>query len=168
MGGFKVSMTQRELKSMWRHEKLVFETRNKFKEVDVVEGVLTRRCFEALLSKNRIAFPTISEDEINDRSKGDALSKGIAYLQLAWFIVQIITRAVQGLAITELELTTAALVGLNSAMYLFWWSIRLMSDVLSFSRQRESKSYWKIVRRTLSGNLANRSSVFVDIYGVLY
>ena len=113
---------QREFEGMWRHEKPNFETRNKFKDVDVVEGVLTRRCFETLLSKNHITFPTISEDEINDKSKGDALSKGIAYLQLAWFIVQIITRAVQGLAISELELTTAALAGLNSAMYLFWWS----------------------------------------------
>lgn len=56
------------------------------------------------------------------RSKGDALSKGFALLQLAWFIIQIITRAAQGLAVSELELTTAALAGLNSAMYIFWWS----------------------------------------------
>lgn len=43
-------------------------------------------------------------------------------MQLIWFIVQIITRAAKGLAITELELTTAALAGLNSVMYVFWWS----------------------------------------------
>lgn len=43
-------------------------------------------------------------------------------MQLSWFIAQIITRAVQGFAITEIELTTAALAGLNSVMYVFWWS----------------------------------------------
>lgn len=86
------------------------------------EGVLTISTLKRLLSENLITFPTITENEINDRSKGDALSKGIALLQLTWFVVQIITRATQGLAITELELTTAALAGLNSIMYFFWWS----------------------------------------------
>lgn len=86
------------------------------------EGVLTFDTLKILLKENLIRFPTITEDEINDKSKGDALSKGFALLQLTWFVVQIITRAVQGLAITELELTTAALAGLNSVMYVFWWN----------------------------------------------
>lgn len=89
---------------------------------DIWEGVLTIDALKQLLFENLIVFPAISEDEINDRSKGDALSKGIALLQLTWFIVQIITRAARGLAITELELSTAALAGLNSVMYIFWWS----------------------------------------------
>lgn len=85
------------------------------------QGVLTSDAFQKLLAENLINFPTITEDEINDRSKVDALSKGIALLQLTWFIVQIITRAVQDLAMTELELITAALAGLCSIMYIFWW-----------------------------------------------
>lgn len=89
---------------------------------DIWEGVLTFDALKQLLSENLIAFPTITEDEIDDKSKGDALSKGFALLQLTWFIVQIITRAAQGLAISELELTTAALAGLNNIMYIFWWS----------------------------------------------
>lgn len=89
---------------------------------DIWEGVLTLDAFRQLLAENLICFPTITKDEINDKSKGDALSKAIALLQLTWFIVQIITRAAQGLAISELELTTAALAGLNSVMYIFWWS----------------------------------------------
>lgn len=89
---------------------------------DIWEGVLTISTLKNLLSENLIRFPSITEDEINDRSKGDALSKGIALLQLTWFIIQVIARAVQGLAITELELTTAALAGLNGIMYFFWWS----------------------------------------------
>lgn len=89
---------------------------------NIWEGVLTIDALKQLLSENLIRVPIITEDEINDKSKGDALSKGIALLQLTWFIVQIFTRAVQGLAVTKLELTTAALAGLNSAMYIFWWS----------------------------------------------
>lgn len=89
---------------------------------DIWEGALNIHNLKQIISENLIIFPTITEDEINDKSKGDALSKGIALLQLTWFIVQIISRAVRGLAITELELTTAALAGLNSVMYVFWWS----------------------------------------------
>ena len=86
------------------------------------ESVVTYEGLKVLFDMDLIEFPTTMEYEINDKSKGDALSKGIAFLQLTWFIIQIITRAIQGLTITELELTTAALAGLNSAMYLFWWS----------------------------------------------
>lgn len=86
------------------------------------EDVLTFEALKVLLSEIRVTIPTITGDEINDRSKGNTLSKGIAILQLIWFIVQIIMRAVQGLAISELELTTAALAGLISIMYMFWWS----------------------------------------------
>lgn len=45
---------------------------------DILEGVLTFRTLKQLLSENLVRFPTITEDEIDDKSKGDALSKGIA------------------------------------------------------------------------------------------
>lgn len=99
-----------------------YETLHKDSEHTIWEGTFTIDVLKQVLAEDLIRFPTITEDEINDRSKGDALSKGFALLQLAWFIIQIITRAAQGLAVSELELTTAALAGLNSAMYIFWWS----------------------------------------------
>lgn len=86
------------------------------------KGVLTFNAFKRALNERLMRFPLIEKNEIDDKSKGDAVSKGIALLQLTWFIIQIIVRATQGLAITELELTTAALAGLNSVMYFFWWS----------------------------------------------
>ena len=89
---------------------------------DMWEGTLQFDGFRLLLKEHKIDFPSITKEEIDDRSKGDALSKGIALLQITWFIIQLIARRVQGLTITELELTTAALAGLNSVMYLFWWS----------------------------------------------
>lgn len=41
--------------------------------------------------------------------------------QLLWFVLQIAARSRQNLAITELELTTAALAILNIGMYIAWW-----------------------------------------------
>lgn len=91
-------------------------------ETKVWEGVIQYTEFKYLLAAGKIAFPEISEQEIEDRSKRDALSKGLAILQITWFITQLITRACQHLTITEVELTTAALAGMSSIVYLFWWS----------------------------------------------
>jgi hypothetical protein len=66
-------------------------------------------------------FPRISKAEINDRSKGDAISKGVVILQTGWFVTQCIARGVQGLPITELELATVAFAALNFVIYLLWW-----------------------------------------------
>lgn len=133
MGGFRLIATQREnffckglgpvlrTLSPWRREDLILErfhyrheTSDGFWSNDydpdngstdnIWECALTIDALKRLFSESLIRFPTITEDEINDKSKGDALSKCIALLQLSWFIAQIITRAVQGLAITEIEL----------------------------------------------------------------
>ncbi|KAH9961903.1 hypothetical protein BC827DRAFT_1341506 [Russula dissimulans] len=65
-------------------------------------------------------FPKISKAEIEDKSKGDAISKAVVILQTSWFVMQCIARAVQGLPITELELVTVAFAVLNIAIYLLW------------------------------------------------
>ncbi|KAF5357695.1 hypothetical protein D9758_007404 [Tetrapyrgos nigripes] len=46
--------------------------------------------------------------DIEDKSKGDAVSKGLALVQTSWFLVQILTRAIQHLPITGLEISTVA------------------------------------------------------------
>jgi hypothetical protein len=66
-------------------------------------------------------FPRISKMEIQDKSKGDFISKGVVILQTSWFVMQCIARGVQGLPITELELATIAFAGLNFVIYLLWW-----------------------------------------------
>jgi hypothetical protein len=66
-------------------------------------------------------FPRISKAEIDDKSKGDAISKGFVILQAGWFVTQCIARGVQGLPITELELVTVAFAALNFVIYLLWW-----------------------------------------------
>ncbi|KAH9952718.1 hypothetical protein BC827DRAFT_1148303 [Russula dissimulans] len=66
-------------------------------------------------------FPRLSKIEIQDKSKGDFISKGVVILQTSWFVMQCIARGVQGLPITELELATIAFAGLNFVLYLLWW-----------------------------------------------
>ena len=51
-----------------------------------------------------VPVPDTSAEELNDRSKGDALVKGLACLHIIWLIVQILARGIEGLAITQLEI----------------------------------------------------------------
>lgn len=53
-------------------------------------------------------LPGISEDDIQDRNKGDMLIKAVALGQLGWFVVQLITRLCQRLPASQLEITTLA------------------------------------------------------------
>ena len=64
----------------------------------------------------------ITETEIRDRSKGDALAKGLVVIQTSWFILQCIARRVEHLPITELELVTVAFAVLNFGTYALWWN----------------------------------------------
>ncbi|KAG2113221.1 hypothetical protein DEU56DRAFT_985197 [Suillus clintonianus] len=74
-----------------------------------------------LVHKESVDVPIIVEADIEDRSKGDALSKGIAILQLAWFVLQLVARYVQNLPMTLLEIDTLAVAALTSISYGFWW-----------------------------------------------
>ena len=87
------------------------------------EGRVTILTLEMLevLAKDPEFEIQVTEDEIADRSKGDALSKVIFILQSTWFITQCIARRVQGLSVTRLELTTLALASLNGITFMLWW-----------------------------------------------
>jgi hypothetical protein len=63
----------------------------------------------------------ITEKEIRDKGRGDALSKGLILIQTTWFILQCIARKVVHLPITELELVTLAFAALNFVTYALWW-----------------------------------------------
>lgn len=66
-------------------------------------------------------IPTLSREEILDKSKADGLSKALACLQAGWFCTQIIARAIQNLPISLLELTTLAHAFCMIAAYILWW-----------------------------------------------
>ncbi|KAJ6523047.1 hypothetical protein B0H19DRAFT_1202211 [Mycena capillaripes] len=61
------------------------------------------------------------EAAIKDKSKGDALSKGVALFQGLWFIAYCIARATQRLPVTELEIATLAFAVVNIFIWLLWW-----------------------------------------------
>jgi hypothetical protein len=61
-------------------------------------------------------------EEIEDRSKADFAAKIVTMVQTIWFVLQIVNRAIQGLTVTELELTTLAHAALNIIIYWLWWN----------------------------------------------
>lgn len=140
MGGFRLHCSN-DAKAEY-HDILEFH----YKVDDGWEGVLTYRAFIQLLKSGKLEFPSISEEEINDRSKGDIVFKGLAILQLLWFLTQMLVRVILRLDVTNIELTTTALILSTIVMYAFWWSkpldvhipviLRLSDTVLHDSNNR--------------------------------
>lgn len=66
-------------------------------------------------------LPDITEDEVEDRSKADAVAKILVCFQAGWFFVQSSMRLIAGLPLTLLELHTLAHICFAFAMYVVWW-----------------------------------------------
>ncbi|TFK59873.1 hypothetical protein BDN72DRAFT_780140 [Pluteus cervinus] len=73
---------------------------------------------EGRIDTKELQFP---KKQVQDRSKGDFLSKGLVALQTSWFVLECIARLQQHLPITELEVVTLAFAVLNITTYGFWW-----------------------------------------------
>ena len=86
------------------------------------KGVLLLETMKPLLQEGKIDLPAITEKEIQDRSKGDGLSKVLAVGQTSWYILQVIARHFEGLVVTKIELITTALAVLNVVIYFLWWN----------------------------------------------
>ncbi|KAJ3733389.1 hypothetical protein DFJ43DRAFT_1153423 [Lentinula guzmanii] len=88
------------------------------------------------------------EDEIQDRSHSDGLTKVIAIGQTGWFIIQLAARWVQKLPFTELEVMTVAFATINVMAYIFWFKkplgvqypIRVQAVWSQSYRRKESPS----------------------------
>ncbi|KAJ7059214.1 hypothetical protein C8F01DRAFT_1026520 [Mycena amicta] len=72
-------------------------------------------------TKTLRAIRKTTEAAIKDKSKGDAFSKGIAFFQGLWFVMQCIARTAQHLPLTELEVATLAFAVVNIFTWLLWW-----------------------------------------------
>ena len=83
----------------------------------VIQTKIQRAGYEKL----RIIHEFIVKEEIQDKSKSDGLAKLVVLVQTAWFTGQCLARAIQKLAITELEVVALAYTALNGVMYFFWW-----------------------------------------------
>ena len=91
-------------------------------EGNVAKGALSPERFSELLTAGKIEFPTVTVEEIVDRSKADGFSKTIALGQTLWFVAQCLARIAQHLDLTLLELLTLSLAVLNGVMYFLWWN----------------------------------------------
>jgi hypothetical protein len=88
---------------------------------NTAKGILFPERFSELLTARKIEFPTVTVEEIEDRSKADGFSKMIALGQTLWFVAQCLARSAQHLDLTLVELLTISLAVLNGVMYFLWW-----------------------------------------------
>ncbi|KAG2141440.1 uncharacterized protein EDB93DRAFT_635831 [Suillus bovinus] len=94
-----------------------------------------------LICKGCIDVPTLTANQIHDKSKGNAISKGLIILQVAWFVMQLVTRAIYRLETTQLEVGTLAFAVLNFLTYAVWWDKPL-------NVQCPHPMYWKSTEST--------------------
>ncbi|KAK4225950.1 hypothetical protein QBC38DRAFT_481698 [Podospora fimiseda] len=66
-------------------------------------------------------IPDISEQEINDKSKGGSWAKFIACVQASWFCISCFARIAQRLPLSQLELNTFAHALCTVVVYMLWW-----------------------------------------------
>ena len=76
---------------------------------------------KTLSEAGRIEWPSIIEEEIQDRSKGDYLSKAIVLVQTSWLVTQCIVRGAYRPEVTEL-VATLAFAAMMGMTYYLWWN----------------------------------------------
>lgn len=59
---------------------------------------------------------------IEDKNKGDGLSRAVAVCQMLWFTISTISRALEGLAITTFEMLALGFTVETFGIYYFWYS----------------------------------------------
>ena len=74
----------------------------------------------ALLAEGGL-LPTISREEIADKSKADNLAKTLVCLQAGWMVLQVIARVAYSLPVTLLEINTIGHVICAFIIYVLWW-----------------------------------------------
>ncbi|KAF8551324.1 hypothetical protein OG21DRAFT_1512927 [Imleria badia] len=93
--------------------------------------------FLRLYRAHDIANPVITELEIRDKGKSDALGKLILVVQLIWFALQVIVRIRNRLAITLVELDTVCMAALTLLLLFFWHNKPLRAKRPHFFESRD-------------------------------
>jgi hypothetical protein len=92
---------------------LVYSIQDPEDEVGILKNIQNGKIDTAMIS--------IPEEDIQDRSKGDTVSKAFIVLQTSWFIIHCIVRWAEDLPLTELEVVTLGFALLNAITYGLWW-----------------------------------------------
>ncbi|TFK61974.1 hypothetical protein BDN72DRAFT_777661 [Pluteus cervinus] len=76
-----------------------------------------------LIKEGRIDLDQLqlTKGDIDDKSKGDILSKALVAFQTTWFVFECLARLQQDLPLIELEVVTLAFAVLNVITYALWW-----------------------------------------------
>lgn len=83
--------------------------------------VLDQGTFEWIADKQPHALPDIPRNQIEDKSKSDALAKMVTCWQASYFCIQCIFRLSQQLSITLLELNVFAHAICALLLFVIWW-----------------------------------------------
>ncbi|KAJ6565577.1 hypothetical protein DFH09DRAFT_1473741 [Mycena vulgaris] len=108
---FKVTLTHGFFFSMGG---FVSQTGHPITTMDQLEDTILGEQYQKEISD-------VKADDIMDKSKGDALSKGVVLTQGLWFITQCLARVHQQLPVTELEVATLAFAVVNIFIWVIWW-----------------------------------------------
>lgn len=73
-----------------------------------------------LVTQKFVEYPASTSKEVWDKSKQDTFTKVITAFQIGYLIIQCIARAIQGLAITTLELSALAIVVCSLMTSVMW------------------------------------------------
>lgn len=119
------SSTLKQSTSVFSNEKATQEPQPTLNEnpAKKFEGVYYLTATDAfkLLCSTETSIPDLADvsvEEINDRSKTDVFMRLLAVGQILWVVVQILSRAVYGLAVTQLEVTVVAFAVCAVGMYI--------------------------------------------------
>ena len=82
-------------------------------------SICTSEQLWTLIDNKEIDGPPLSEGELQARGKSDLVVKTVAILQIVWFVVQTLVRAIQHYQTTALEIMTVAFVFCSVFIYGF-------------------------------------------------
>ena len=92
---------------------------------------VTAKCkpdrLRTLIENGDIQGPPLSKDELKSRGKGDWVIKLIAIVQIIWFVIQTLVRAIQHYQTTALEIMTVAFV--FCSVFIYGFSLNHPQDV---------------------------------------
>ncbi|OBT58501.1 hypothetical protein VE04_01214 [Pseudogymnoascus sp. 24MN13] len=63
-----------------------------------------------LIERKHVDYPVLTKEEIDDKSKTDTVARFLTIGQAMWFVAAFISRPIQGLSVTTLELTTISFI----------------------------------------------------------
>ena len=88
----------------------------------------------------------VPEQAILDRSESSGLSKALLIIQVTWFCTNCVSRLVQDLSLSLLEVSTAARALCTLAIYFVWWSKPLNVAAPTLLMRKEAQEVYALLK----------------------